>query len=76
MKGIRWVWLLAAAVFLIGTPMQLVVVAALAPGALEIRSYDWISAAVLGLVWASFFVAMALGNGPRWRCKKCKHTWR
>jgi hypothetical protein len=75
-KGIRWVWLLAAAIFLVGTPMQLLVVAALVPGTGGIRTYDWISAVVMGLVWASFFVGVAATNAPRWRRAKCKHTWR
>jgi len=49
-KGIRWVWLMVAAIFLVGSPMRLLVDAALAPGVGGIRSYDWISAVVMGLI--------------------------
>jgi hypothetical protein len=50
--------------------------AALVPAAGPVWSYKTIFGVVMNLFFAGFFAYLSMTIAPRWRCTKCKHTWR
>jgi hypothetical protein len=73
-KSTGWLWKLGA--IWLGYGVFELLMAAMVPAGGPVWSYQTLRSVVMGLIFAGFWAGFWKYFGPRWRCRKCNHSWR